>query len=59
MSRDPLPCEALHAGRPDQGEDVAIEVVPRAVVTGLVRDGRITHARIVATIGLAALKGYL
>ena len=54
-----LECEAVHDGRPDDGEDLTVEVVPRSAVCGLVRDGRITHALILATLNLAALKGYL
>ena len=54
-----LDCEAVHDGMPDHGEDLTIEVVPRSAVAGLARDGRITHALILATLHLATLKGYL
>jgi 8-oxo-dGTP pyrophosphatase MutT (NUDIX family) len=54
-----LDCSRAHEGTPDDGEDVAVEVVPKARVVELVRDGRIAHALILATIGLATLKGYL
>jgi 8-oxo-dGTP pyrophosphatase MutT (NUDIX family) len=54
-----LDCEAVHGGTPDHGEDLTVELVPRSAVGGLARDGRITHALILATLNLAALKGYL
>ncbi len=54
-----LDCEAVHGGTPDHGEDLTVEVVPRSSVAELVRGGRITHALILATLNLAALKGYL
>jgi 8-oxo-dGTP pyrophosphatase MutT (NUDIX family) len=54
-----LDCSRAHEGAPDDGEDVAVEVVPKARVVELVRDGRIAHALMLATIGLATLKGYL
>lgn len=54
-----LDCEAVHDGRPDHGEDVSVEVVPRSAVAALARDGRITHALILATLQLATLEGYL
>lgn len=54
-----LDCGAVHDGTPDHGEDIAVEIVPRARVGSLVRDGRITHAIHIAAIGLATLKGYL
>lgn len=52
-------CERAHDGAPDHGEDVAVEVVPKERLRSLVREGRITHALIVATIGLAAIEGYV
>lgn len=54
-----LDCEAVHDGTPDHGEDLTIEVVPRDAVAALARDGRITHALILATLHLATLQGYL
>ncbi len=54
-----LDCEPAHAGHPDGSEDVVVEVVPRQQVPALVRDGRITHALMVATLYLAALHGHL
>ena len=54
-----LDCEAIHDGMPDHGEDLTVEIVPRSAVAGLARDGRITHALILATLNLAALNGYL
>lgn len=54
-----LDCEAVHDGQPDHGEDVSVELVPRTSLASLARDGRITHALILATLHLATLDGYL
>lgn len=54
-----LDCEPVHGGRPDGSEDIGIEIVPRSEVPELVREGRITHALMVATLYLASLRGYL
>jgi 8-oxo-dGTP pyrophosphatase MutT (NUDIX family) len=54
-----LDCEALHDGRPDQGEDLAVELVPSSEIAAMVRDGRMRHALNLATIALAMLRGYL
>ena len=54
-----LDCERLHDGTPDGSEDLAVELVPRSEVALMARDGRISHALMLATIGLAMLRGYL
>lgn len=54
-----LDCERQHGGRPEHGEDLSVEIVPRSDVVRLVRDGRITHALILATLHLATLAGYV
>jgi len=54
-----LDCEAVHDGHPDASEDLRVEIVPRARVKELAAGGAIDHALILATIGLATLKGYL
>ena len=52
-------CAPVHDGHPDASEDLRVEVVPRARVKELATAGAIDHALILATIGLAAAKGYL
>ncbi len=54
-----LDCEPLHDGHPDHGEDLVVEVVPKARVRELAASGAITHALILATLHLAGLGGYL
>jgi len=65
-----LDCEPIHDGRPgvppgdmgvppgdmDEGEDITIELVDRADLDRLVRDGRITHPFSVVTLYLASLR---
>lgn len=54
-----LDCEPVHDGHPDGSEDVAVQIVRPTDVPRLVSEGRITHALMISTIGLAALHGYL
>lgn len=54
-----LDCEAVHDGRPDSGEDLSVEVVPKERIRSLVTEGRITHALILATIARAVIDGYV
>lgn len=54
-----IDCERLHDGHPDDGEDLAIEIVPRASIASLVREGRISHALMLSSLHLATLAGYL
>jgi ADP-ribose pyrophosphatase len=52
LARD---CVQKHGGRPDEGEDLTVELHPYADVPRLVREGHITHAIIVAAFHLARL----
>lgn len=54
-----LDCEPVHDGHPDGSEDIVVEAVPRADVPVLVREGKITHPLMIATLYLAALQGHL
>ncbi len=49
-----LGCERIHGGRPDGGEDIAVEIVPRAEIPGMVRRGEITHALVLVAFLLEA-----
>jgi ADP-ribose pyrophosphatase len=50
-----LECERVQAPRPDAGEDVQVELVPRARLPELVRTGAITHALVLVSFYLAGL----
>jgi ADP-ribose pyrophosphatase len=39
-----LGCEKVSEGMQDAGEDIAVELFPRAQVDALIREGKITHA---------------
>ena len=54
-----LDCEQVHDGKPDSGEDVKVELATKEEVRKLTREGKITHALILATVGLAILEGYV
>lgn len=54
-----LDCESVHDGHPEGSEDVAVEVVRPMDLVRLVGEGRIDHALMIASIGLAAVHGYL
>lgn len=54
-----LDCERVHDGHLEGSEDVVVETVAPADLVRLVGEGRITHALMIATIGLAAVHGYL
>ncbi|MEW6434480.1 MAG: NUDIX hydrolase [Myxococcota bacterium] len=43
-------CEQIHAGRQDASEDIRVELVPRAELKRLVREGAITHALVLAAL---------
>ncbi len=51
-----LDCDRVHDGRREDGEDLVVELVDRADLDGLVRDGRITHPFSVVTLYLASLR---
>jgi 8-oxo-dGTP pyrophosphatase MutT (NUDIX family) len=52
-----LDCERVHDGKPEGAEDLAVELVDRADLDRLVRDGAITHPYSVVTLYLASLRG--
>lgn len=54
-----LDCERAHEGRPDHGEDIAVDVIPKERVRELARSGAIDHALMLASLHLATLAGYL
>src|SRR5262249_7612230 len=39
-----LGCRQIHQGAPDRGEDIRVELYPRANVSALIRNREITHA---------------
>lgn len=51
-----LDCERVHAGRPERGEDLAVELRAYAELSGLVRDGAITHPFSVCTLFFESLR---
>jgi len=50
-----LDCERVHAPRLDAGEDIRVELVPRARVPELVREGAISHALVLVSLYLAGV----
>ncbi len=54
-----LDCDPVHDGHPDGSEDLSVEIVRPLDLVRLVGEGRITHALMIASIGLAAVHGYL
>ena len=50
-----LGCERVHAGRPDSGEDIQVELRDRAGIPALIRSGEITHSLVVAAFHLESL----
>lgn len=52
-----LDCEQVHGGRPDEAEDIAVEVTPRARVNQLLRDGTITHSAVINAFYFEQLRG--
>ena len=50
-----LGCSRAHAGRPDAGEDILVELRDRAAIPELIRSGEITHSLVVAAFHLEAL----
>lgn len=51
-----LGCERAHAGEQDHGEDITVELHPRATLHALVASGEISHSLVVAAFFLEALK---
>ncbi len=54
-----LDCEPVHGGHPDGSEDLSVVVVTGEDVAALAREGKITHALMLASLHLATLRGYL
>ena len=50
-----LDCERVHAPRLDAGEDIQVELVPRARLPELVRSGAITHALVLVSLYKAGI----
>ena len=50
-----LDCEKAHGGRPDEGEDLVVELRPRASIPELVRSGEVSHALVVVAFYLEQL----
>ena len=52
-----LDCEQVHGGAPDEAEDIAVELYPRAQVNAFLRDGQITHSAVIAAFYFEQLRG--
>jgi len=52
-----LDCERLHAGAPDEAEDIEVTLVARAQVEQLLRDGQITHSAVICAFFFEQLRG--
>lgn len=50
-----LRCEKVHAGHPDPGEDIQVELRPRSDVPELIRRREITHSLVVAAFLLDSI----
>ncbi|MCE9666184.1 NUDIX hydrolase [Myxococcus stipitatus] len=51
-----LDCVKAHAGQQDEGEDIAVELHPRADLPRLVLEGHITHSLVVVAFFLERLR---
>ncbi|MCK8501282.1 MULTISPECIES: NUDIX hydrolase [Myxococcus] len=51
-----LDCVKAHAGQQDEGEDIAVELHPRADAPRLILEGRITHSLVVGAFFLERLR---
>lgn len=51
-----LDCVKRHAGKQDEGEDIAVELHPRADVPRLILEGHITHSLVVVAFFLERLR---
>ncbi|MBU8899516.1 NUDIX hydrolase [Corallococcus sp. M34] len=52
-----LDCVKVHAGKQDEGEDILVELHPRADVPRLILEGHITHSLVVVAFFLEHLRG--
>jgi 8-oxo-dGTP pyrophosphatase MutT (NUDIX family) len=51
-----LDCVKQHAGRQDEGEDILVQLYPRADVPRLILEGQITHSLVVVAFYLERLR---
>ncbi|MFP2899182.1 NUDIX hydrolase [Corallococcus sp. 4LFB] len=51
-----LDCERVSDGNPDDGEDIAVELYPRADLPRLILEGHITHSLVVVAFFLERLR---
>ncbi|RKG72954.1 NUDIX hydrolase [Corallococcus terminator] len=51
-----LDCERVSGGHPDDGEDIAVELHPRADVPRLILEGHITHSLVVVAFFMERLR---
>ncbi len=51
-----LDCVKRHEGKQDDGEDIAVELHPRAEVPRLILEGHITHSLVVVAFFLERLR---
>ena len=51
-----LDCVKKHEGRQDEGEDIVVELYPRADVPRLILEGQITHSLVVVAFFLERLR---
>jgi 8-oxo-dGTP pyrophosphatase MutT (NUDIX family) len=49
-------CEQVHAGEPDELEDISIEPTPRAKVEEYLRDGQISHSAVITAFYFEQLR---
>jgi 8-oxo-dGTP pyrophosphatase MutT (NUDIX family) len=52
-----LDCEQVHGGRPDESEDIQVELRAQDEVAELIRSGQVTHSLVLTALYLAQLHG--
>jgi 8-oxo-dGTP pyrophosphatase MutT (NUDIX family) len=52
-----LDCDKAHDGRPDEGEDILVELRAQDEVAELIRSGQVTHSLVLTAFYLAQLHG--
>ncbi|HZH04668.1 MAG TPA: NUDIX hydrolase [Myxococcaceae bacterium] len=52
-----LGCQQIHQGKPDEGEDIAVELVPRSRLSELVISGEVTHESVLALLYRESIQG--
>ncbi len=48
-------CEQVHAGDPDEAEDICVELAPRDQIDTLIRGGEITHSAVITAFSFERL----